>query len=367
MADILAEMRQVAEGVKTAKVAKELAAKLGVDAPIIDAMYAIIHEGVPVRDAIMMLLSRARAVGTRLGCSATSSTISSSSTARRRGIPSGPRAPRPCAMRSSPRASRSAARTSQTRHGDRCRARRGARRRATSRPRAHRAGQDRLARRRHVLLAGHVGCRARGRRIDVRARDARDERRALARHRGRAAAGPSRDARSGDGLLPAQQRRGGRGGGACGGCRARRDRRLGRSPRQRHAGHLLERSERPLHVRAPVPVLPGHRRTDGDRRRRTRRARRSTSAARRQRRCRLRRGVRSRVPARAREVQARPAVHLGGLRRVRARSARRHARHARGLRGDGAAAALRRRAQSRAAASSRCSRVATISTGSPAA
>jgi glycerol-3-phosphate dehydrogenase (NAD(P)+) len=56
--DILAEMRQVAEGVKTAKVAKELAAKLGVDAPIIDAMHAIIHEGVPVREAIMRLMSR---------------------------------------------------------------------------------------------------------------------------------------------------------------------------------------------------------------------------------------------------------------------------------------------------------------------
>jgi glycerol-3-phosphate dehydrogenase (NAD(P)+) len=58
MADILAEMRQVAEGVKTAKVAKELAARLGVSAPITDMMYAIIHEGVPVRDAISRLLSR---------------------------------------------------------------------------------------------------------------------------------------------------------------------------------------------------------------------------------------------------------------------------------------------------------------------
>jgi glycerol-3-phosphate dehydrogenase (NAD(P)+) len=58
IADILAEMRQVAEGVKTAKVAKALAAKLGVDAPITDAMHAIIHEGVPVRDALTMLLSR---------------------------------------------------------------------------------------------------------------------------------------------------------------------------------------------------------------------------------------------------------------------------------------------------------------------
>src|SRR4029079_12311503 len=58
MSDILAEMRQVAEGVKTAKVAKELTAKLGVDSPIIDAMYEIIHDGVPVRDAILKLLQR---------------------------------------------------------------------------------------------------------------------------------------------------------------------------------------------------------------------------------------------------------------------------------------------------------------------
>lgn len=58
MADILAEMRQVAEGVKTAKVGKQLADKLGVDAPITDVMHAIIHEGVPVRDAILRLLTR---------------------------------------------------------------------------------------------------------------------------------------------------------------------------------------------------------------------------------------------------------------------------------------------------------------------
>ncbi len=58
MPDILAEMRQVAEGVKTAKVAKQLAAQLGVDAPIVDAMHAMIHEGVPVREAIMRLLTR---------------------------------------------------------------------------------------------------------------------------------------------------------------------------------------------------------------------------------------------------------------------------------------------------------------------
>ncbi|HEY4177076.1 MAG TPA: NAD(P)H-dependent glycerol-3-phosphate dehydrogenase [Kofleriaceae bacterium] len=58
MPDILADMRQVAEGVKTTRVAKQLTEKMGIDAPITNAMYAIIHEGVPVRDAIAALLGR---------------------------------------------------------------------------------------------------------------------------------------------------------------------------------------------------------------------------------------------------------------------------------------------------------------------
>jgi glycerol-3-phosphate dehydrogenase (NAD(P)+) len=58
MTQILGEMNQVAEGVKTTKVAKELAAKLGISAPITDAMHAIIHAGVPVREAIHALLTR---------------------------------------------------------------------------------------------------------------------------------------------------------------------------------------------------------------------------------------------------------------------------------------------------------------------
>ena len=45
------------------------------------------------------------------------------------------------------------------------------------------------------------------------------------------------------------------------------DRRLGRPPRQRHAGHLRRARRRPLRVGAPVPVLPGHRRGRRDRRR----------------------------------------------------------------------------------------------------
>ncbi len=58
MSDILGDMRMVAEGVKTTKVAHELARKLGVEAPITDTMNEIIHGGVPVRQAIIKLLAR---------------------------------------------------------------------------------------------------------------------------------------------------------------------------------------------------------------------------------------------------------------------------------------------------------------------
>jgi glycerol-3-phosphate dehydrogenase (NAD(P)+) len=58
MAEILGEMRMVAEGVKTTKVAHELAAKLGVAAPITDVMYAVVHQGVPARTAMPQLMTR---------------------------------------------------------------------------------------------------------------------------------------------------------------------------------------------------------------------------------------------------------------------------------------------------------------------
>jgi glycerol-3-phosphate dehydrogenase (NAD(P)+) len=58
MAQVLSEMHQVAEGVKTAKVAHELAKKLDVEAPIMDVMHAALHEGLPVRQAIDLLLAR---------------------------------------------------------------------------------------------------------------------------------------------------------------------------------------------------------------------------------------------------------------------------------------------------------------------
>ena len=231
-----------------------------------------------------------------------------------------------------------------------------------------RAGQDRLARRRHLLLAGHLGRRARGRRLDGAARARRPARPsssqgiAVVRPPGHHA---TRDRAMGFCLLnnvaaAAAAARAAR-------RRARRDPRLGRPPRQRHAGHLLGRSERAVPVGPPVPVLPGHRRGDRDRRRRARSAPRSTSG------CRAAAATPSTpavfdhvfLPKLAR-VQARRAADQRRVRRVPARSARRHAGHPRRVRGDGAPAARRGRALVAADASSRCSRAATISTGSAA-
>jgi len=58
MAEVLAEIGQVAEGVKTAKVAKQLADKLGVEAPIMHVMHAALHEGMPIKEVVEALLSR---------------------------------------------------------------------------------------------------------------------------------------------------------------------------------------------------------------------------------------------------------------------------------------------------------------------
>jgi glycerol-3-phosphate dehydrogenase (NAD(P)+) len=56
--DIIGRMNMVAEGVKTTKVAAELAAKLGVRAPIADAMRNVLYEGMPARQAVAALMQR---------------------------------------------------------------------------------------------------------------------------------------------------------------------------------------------------------------------------------------------------------------------------------------------------------------------
>ncbi len=56
--DILAGMNSVAEGVATSESAYRLAESLGVDSPIISAVYSGIYEGISPRDALNALLSR---------------------------------------------------------------------------------------------------------------------------------------------------------------------------------------------------------------------------------------------------------------------------------------------------------------------
>ena len=133
-----------------------------------------------------------------------------------------------------------------------------------SRPhRAHRGnrGPRRDARSRHVHLAGVVRPgppRGRGGAGRRRPRDGGPRTGAGAR----AAAGASRRARAGDGVLPVQQRRGGRRLRPREGRVARRRGRHRRPPRQRHPADLRGRPVRPLRLDPPVPVLPGHRRGD---------------------------------------------------------------------------------------------------------
>lgn len=58
LSDILAEMKQVAEGVKTAKSARDLAMKTGVELPICQQVYAIAYEGKNARTAVVELMTR---------------------------------------------------------------------------------------------------------------------------------------------------------------------------------------------------------------------------------------------------------------------------------------------------------------------
>jgi len=55
---IIAEMKMVAEGVKTTRVAHDLAKKLDVSAPITEFMHGVLYEGVPARNALVKLMGR---------------------------------------------------------------------------------------------------------------------------------------------------------------------------------------------------------------------------------------------------------------------------------------------------------------------
>ena len=58
LAGILAELGHVAEGVPAARAARSLAARHGIDMPIAEAVDRVLHEGLPVRDAVAELLRR---------------------------------------------------------------------------------------------------------------------------------------------------------------------------------------------------------------------------------------------------------------------------------------------------------------------
>lgn len=55
---ILDEMDAVAEGVRTTRAAHELAAELGVEMPIVDAVYSVLYEGVDPMQALARLMAR---------------------------------------------------------------------------------------------------------------------------------------------------------------------------------------------------------------------------------------------------------------------------------------------------------------------
>lgn len=58
LSDILGEMRMVAEGVQTTESAYHLAARLNVTMPIIEAVYRILYQEKPARDAVIELMTR---------------------------------------------------------------------------------------------------------------------------------------------------------------------------------------------------------------------------------------------------------------------------------------------------------------------
>ena len=123
---------------------------------------------------------------------------------------------------------------------------------------ATRSGELMLGRPRSPGRAHELGCgRPRGR-SRVRRRGLGLRSAGSARLLPGSSSGASRLARSGDGVLPVQQRRPG-GAPRAAGSRpeARRDRRLGRPPRQRHTGGLLRRRRRPVRLDAPGRPLSG--------------------------------------------------------------------------------------------------------------
>jgi glycerol-3-phosphate dehydrogenase (NAD(P)+) len=59
LSEILAEMPEVAEGARTCLAVPTMAARVGTDAPIAEAVVRVLYEGMPPRDAISQLMTRA--------------------------------------------------------------------------------------------------------------------------------------------------------------------------------------------------------------------------------------------------------------------------------------------------------------------
>jgi len=58
LVQVQAEMKQVAEGIRTVRSVHDLAAKVGVEMPISAAMYRVLYEGKPVGQVMSDLLGR---------------------------------------------------------------------------------------------------------------------------------------------------------------------------------------------------------------------------------------------------------------------------------------------------------------------
>ncbi len=58
LADILADMKMVAEGVKNTRSVRALAHKMGVEMPITEQMYAMLYEDKPPRQVVSELMGR---------------------------------------------------------------------------------------------------------------------------------------------------------------------------------------------------------------------------------------------------------------------------------------------------------------------
>ena len=56
--DIIGDMRQVAEGIRTAKSVYDLSRREGVEMPICDLVYRVLYEDLPAREAVSLLMER---------------------------------------------------------------------------------------------------------------------------------------------------------------------------------------------------------------------------------------------------------------------------------------------------------------------